>query len=151
MDPLMKYAFELEVQAEFHQTDAAGVVHFSYFFIWMEVAEHAFLRHAGITIIEKNTTHIIGWPKTKTACEFYKPAYLNDRIQICLTVTVLKNTYLSYQFYFFKKTAKDPTLLAKGTMQSCYAQIDKLQSIEKRSLSSAIIKRLSDADALFDS
>ena len=36
---------------EFRDTDAAGIVHFSAFFPWMESAEHEMLRSVGIKIL----------------------------------------------------------------------------------------------------
>ena len=37
-------------RVEFRDTDAAGIVHFSAFFFWMESAEHELLRAAGVTV-----------------------------------------------------------------------------------------------------
>ena len=34
----------------FHETDLAGIVHFSNFFKYMEEAEHAFVRSIGLSI-----------------------------------------------------------------------------------------------------
>ena len=37
-------AFTTARRIEFRDTDAAGIVHFSAFFLWMESAEHELLR-----------------------------------------------------------------------------------------------------------
>ena len=39
-------------RVEFRDTDAAGIAHFSTFFVWMESAEHELLRHAGVPLVE---------------------------------------------------------------------------------------------------
>ena len=38
-------------RVEFRDTDAAGIVHFSAFFVWMESAEHELLRAAGVPVV----------------------------------------------------------------------------------------------------
>jgi len=40
----MAYEFKLVRRVEFNETDAAGIVHFSNFFRYMESVEHAFFR-----------------------------------------------------------------------------------------------------------
>lgn len=37
-------------RVEFVETDAAGIVHFSSFFVYMEQAEHELLRHLGLNV-----------------------------------------------------------------------------------------------------
>ena len=43
-------AFKTRRRVEFRDTDAAGIVHFSAFFFWMESAEHELLRAAGVDV-----------------------------------------------------------------------------------------------------
>jgi acyl-CoA thioesterase FadM len=43
-------------RVEFAETDAAGIVHFSSFFLYMEQAEHALFRSLGLSIFRKRPT-----------------------------------------------------------------------------------------------
>ena len=42
--------YRLRRRVQFYETDAAGIVHFSWFFRYMEEAEHALWREAGLSI-----------------------------------------------------------------------------------------------------
>ena len=42
--------YRLKRRVQFYETDAAGIVHFSWFFRYMEEAEHALWREAGLSI-----------------------------------------------------------------------------------------------------
>ncbi|MEL7264077.1 MAG: hypothetical protein AAFP69_04590, partial [Planctomycetota bacterium] len=44
--------FSIQRRVEFRDTDAAGIVHFSAFFPFMETAEHAFLRSLGLSVFQ---------------------------------------------------------------------------------------------------
>ena len=46
---------------QFSETDAAGIVHFSWFFRYLEDAEHALWREAGLSIHPEESA--IGWPR----------------------------------------------------------------------------------------
>ena len=46
----MSFEFRLKRRVQFYETDAAGIVHFSTYFRYMEEAEHALWRDAGMSI-----------------------------------------------------------------------------------------------------
>ncbi|HCE02754.1 MAG TPA: acyl-CoA thioesterase, partial [Acidobacteria bacterium] len=46
--------FRLTRRVQFYETDSAGIVHFSVFFRYMEEAEHAMWRAAGLSIAVPN-------------------------------------------------------------------------------------------------
>ena len=46
----MAYTHTIKKQIAFSETDMAGIVHFSNFFRFMEMAEHAFLRSMGLSV-----------------------------------------------------------------------------------------------------
>ena len=48
----MPSEFRLRRRVQFYETDAAGMVHFSWFFRYMEEAEHALWREAGLSIAQ---------------------------------------------------------------------------------------------------
>ena len=47
----MPQSFRTSRRVEFRDTDAAGIVHFSVFFTWMEAAEHELLRSLGLSVV----------------------------------------------------------------------------------------------------
>ena len=50
-------------RVEFRDTDAAGMVHFSVFFVYMEQAEHELLRHLGLSVVLSDESGPISFPR----------------------------------------------------------------------------------------
>ena len=46
----MPSEYRLKRRVQFYETDMAGIVHFSWFFRYLEEAEHAMWREAGLSI-----------------------------------------------------------------------------------------------------
>ena len=50
--------FRVKRRVEFADTDMAGIVHFSAFFVYMEQAEHELLRSLGLSVVAHDTGDI---------------------------------------------------------------------------------------------
>ena len=51
-------------RVEFRDTDAAGIMHFSTYFTYMEEAEHELFRQLGTTVMQKvDDETTISWPR----------------------------------------------------------------------------------------
>ena len=87
--------FRLKRRVQFHETDAAGIVHFSVFFRYMEEAEHAMWRAAGLSIAQPDFP--IGFPRVAASFNFLKPLFFEDEFEVCLKVTSKTPTTLSYR------------------------------------------------------
>ncbi len=61
-------------RVQFHETDQAGVAHFSWFFRYMEEAEHALWRAAGLSIDRAGCD--TGWPRVSATFDFKSPLVL---------------------------------------------------------------------------
>ncbi|MET0556112.1 MAG: thioesterase family protein [Vicinamibacteria bacterium] len=95
---------------QFHETDAAGLVHFSVFFRYMEEAEHALWRAAGLSIAERGSG--IGWPRLETSFEFRQPLRFEDEFEIAIRVVELASRTMRYQC----RLTKDGALVATGRL-----------------------------------
>ena len=88
-------------RVEFRDTDAAGIVHFSAFFFWMESAEHELLRTAGVAVIERNSAGIdASWPRVSASCDYLSAARFGDELDIAVTVDAVGRTSVTYGFAF---------------------------------------------------
>ena len=87
---------------EFSDTDLAGIVHFSRFFVFMETAEHQFLRSLGTSVSTEWDGNRIGWPRLAASCEYFHPVKFEDVLDIHLTVARKGTTSITYQFVFTK-------------------------------------------------
>ena len=88
---------------EFADTDMAGIVHFTRFFVFMETAEHEFLRSLGTSVATEWHGDKIGWPRLAAACEYLSPLRFEDEVDIRLSVSKKGTKSLTYQFYFTRQ------------------------------------------------
>jgi len=95
---------------QFYETDAAGIVHFSWFFRYMEEAEHALWREAGLSIHPPNAE--IGWPRIAATFEFHRALRFEDEFDVSLRVAEITNKTMRYTCLLKKGDVK----IATGTM-----------------------------------
>ena len=70
----MPFVYRRRVQ--FAETDLAGLVHFTQFFRYMEEAEHAMWRAAGLSVARDD----LHWPRVSASCEYASPLRFEDEI-----------------------------------------------------------------------
>ena len=110
-------------RVEFAETDMAGIVHFSNFFRYMEMAEHDFLRSIGLSVHADIDGRTVSWPRVCAECSYHAPATFEDELEIVVTVREKRTKTLTYDFRFFKGHAE---LIASGTMTVVCVAIDPL-------------------------
>ena len=76
--PVSEYRFRRRVQ--FYETDVAGIVHFSWFYRYMEEAEHALWREAGLSIHPHDSE--IGWPRVSASFDFHRALRFEDEFDV---------------------------------------------------------------------
>ena len=81
---------------EFSDTDLAGVVHFSRYFIFMETAEDEFLRSVGSGFTFEHEGRPGGWPKVAVSCEYLGPLHYGDEVDIHLRVLKISRSTITY-------------------------------------------------------
>ena len=86
--------YRLQRRVNFYETDAAGIVHFSTFFRYMEEAEHALWRAAGITIAERNAA--IGWPRVGAAFEYFRPLRFEEEFEAVIRIVEIGEKKIRY-------------------------------------------------------
>lgn len=95
--------FLWERRVEFCETDAAGIVHFSSFFLYMEQAEHALFRSLGTSIFptdfhqSRDVDPPYTWPRVRCECEYLAPARFEDMLNIQVYVERLGTKSITYQ------------------------------------------------------
>jgi 4-hydroxybenzoyl-CoA thioesterase/acyl-CoA thioester hydrolase len=118
--------FTWERRVEFSETDAAGIAHFSSFFIYMEQAEHALFRHCGWSIFPSRSettppeSLIVSWPRVHCACDFKGPAFFEDQLSIDLSIERLGNTSITYRHVI----RRESSILAIGRVTTVCSRVD---------------------------
>lgn len=96
----MHTEYQTKRKIEFADTDMAGIVHFTRFFVFMESAEHEFLRSLGTSVATEWNGNKIGWPRLAASCEYLSPLRFEDEVDIHLRVAKKGTKSLTYQFRF---------------------------------------------------
>lgn len=73
-------------RVQFAETDAAGLVHFSVFFRYMEEAEHAVWRAAGMRIHQPESE--ITWPRISANFDFKAPLKFEEEFEVQTEIAV---------------------------------------------------------------
>ncbi len=90
--PISEYRLRRRVQ--FYETDAAGIVHFSWFFRYMEEAEHALWREAGLSIHRPGAD--IGWPRVAASFDFSSALRFEDEFEVQLRIAEMTRKTIRY-------------------------------------------------------
>ena len=105
----MNYRFVYRRRVEFADTDVAGIMHFSNFFRFMEVTEHAFYREIGLSVhpfnkedqpTDKSTE--VGWPRVHASADYRLPLRFEEQVDIELLIEDIRNKTIHYLFRIWK-------------------------------------------------
>jgi len=121
----MPYEFTYSHRVVFAETDMAGIVHFANFYRMMENAEHAFFRSLGFSIHGDYDGVHVGWPRVSATCDFFKPLRFEEVVEIQLLVAEVRTRSIRYVFRFWKEMAGERMEIARGSVSTVCAAVDK--------------------------
>jgi acyl-CoA thioester hydrolase len=118
--------FRYTRQVKFYETDLAGVVHFSNYFRYMEEAEHALWRAAGLTVDRAGAD--LGWPRVNATFDYKRPLFFEDQFVIVVRVHAVTQRTIQYSF----TVLRDDTAIGSGSMTTACAvrQPDSMRAVE---------------------
>lgn len=128
-------------RVEFRDTDAAGIMHFSTFFVVMEEVEHELLRSVGLSVLEYDEEGSISWPRVAAHCDYRAAAKFEDQLDIQVSIIRLGEKSITYGFRFHLGEQE----IASGEITSVCCRI--LPNVPPSSI--AIPKRISEKLAPF--
>ncbi len=109
---------------EFSDTDAAGLVHFSNYFRYMETAERVFFEQAGLPLFD-GTEKREGFPRVEASCSYNAPLRFGDEVLITLTLERVRSCALHYSFTFSRINGEEsPQAVATGQMTTVFSRVD---------------------------
>jgi YbgC/YbaW family acyl-CoA thioester hydrolase len=104
-------------RVQFYETDAAGVVHFSVYFRYMEEAEHALWRAAGLSIHAKGSE--LGWPRVHVAFDYHRALRFEEEFEALIRIVAIEERTISYRCVL----SRDGVRLATGELTiACVAR-----------------------------
>ena len=101
--------YRLKRRVQFHETDAAGIVHFSWYFRYIEEAEHALWREAGLSIAPPDAE--VHWPRVAASCDFHGALYFEQEFEVWIRVSAMTQKTIRYTSLI----ARGDTKIATGT------------------------------------
>jgi YbgC/YbaW family acyl-CoA thioester hydrolase len=132
--------FRYARQVQFAETDMAGIVHFSWMFKYMEEAEHALWRAAGMHIARFGEE--TSWPRLSASFDFKNPLYFEDEFEVVLQIDSVSRRTIRYACTI----VRGDTTIGTGVMTTVHVRkgpplkaieipeeiIDKLQEVGRR-------------------
>jgi acyl-CoA thioester hydrolase len=131
------HGFRYRRRVQFAETDMAGIVHFSSMFKYMEEAEHALWRAAGMTIARAGGP--IAWPRLAAAFEFQRPLFFEDEFDVTVEISAITSRTIRYAFTI----ARDETTIGTGTMTTACVRKGDDVVMKAVELPADIVARLS--------
>jgi len=123
----MPAEFTYTRRVQFAETDMAGIAHFANFFRWMEEAEHAMFRAAGLSVQMQLDGMEISWPRVSVGCEFVRPVRFEDELSLGLRVVRLGDKSINLEVEFTK--GGERVALGKSTSVCCEVGNGMMRSI----------------------
>ena len=124
---------------EFAETDAAGMVHFSMFFRYMEEAEHAAWRAAGMDIFAGHEDH--SWPRISAHFDFKAPLRFQDEFEVRTEIATVTRSTIQWAHVVTRGDA----VIGTGTVTAVYVAKDRDGSMKSAEIPAEIISRLRSA------
>ena len=109
----MPYRYARRVQ--FAETDQAGIVHFSWYFRYMEEAEHALWRAAGLSIATSDREVV--FPRVAASFEYLAPLRFEDEFEVEVILESIGRRSLRYACTI----TRGETRIATGSMTAACA------------------------------
>ena len=94
MSPSRFSEYTIHRRVMFHEVDSAGIVHFSVYFRYMEEAEHALWREAGLSIAPAGSE--VGFPRVAAAFEYHRPLRFEDEFDARIRVVAMGKKSVKY-------------------------------------------------------
>ena len=121
--PTSEHRYQRRVQ--FYETDMAGVVHFSWYPRYMEEAEHAMWRAAGLSIVPPNSD--LGFPRVACSVDFHAPLHFEDEFEVWIRIDAISAKSIRYACTITRGDVK----IASGTMTAvCVKKTPAMKATE---------------------
>jgi YbgC/YbaW family acyl-CoA thioester hydrolase len=112
------------------------MVHFSVFFRYMEEAEHALWRRAGLVIYQPESNHT--WPRISAQFDFKAPLKFEDEFEIHTDIAAVTRSTIKWAHTLMR----GDTLIGSGSVTVVYVEKQADGSMKSAAIAAAIISKL---------
>ena len=110
-------SFQAEHRAQFSDTDAAGIVHFSTIFFWVEATEEALFRSLKLPFLKFEGNKLSGFPRVRVECDYLSPVYRDELVVVEINPDEIGDKRIIWAFK--ARVANRP--VAHGKLTTVYA------------------------------
>lgn len=128
--------FTYRRRVQFAETDLAGIVHFSVMFLYMEEAEHAMWRSAGLSIADPESD--LAWPRLSASMEFRSPLRFEEEFEVRLQISAVNRRTIEYTCTI----ERGETTIARGSMSAACARKQAGGAMKAVELPAELLERL---------
>jgi len=126
-------------RVEFAETDAAGMAHFSVFFRYMEEAEHAAWRAAGLDIFERHEEQ--SWPRISARFDFKAPLRFQDEFEVRTEMGAVTRSTIQWAHVLMR----GKTVIGNGTVTAVCVKKNPDGTMKSAPIPEEIVSRLRSA------
>jgi YbgC/YbaW family acyl-CoA thioester hydrolase len=112
--PISEYRYRR--RAQFADTDMAGVVHFSWIARYLEEAEHALWRAAGLSILPPDSPDI--FLRVNLSIDFKAPLHFEEEFEVHIRIESMSTRSIRYAHVI----TRGDTVIATGSMTAVCAR-----------------------------
>ena len=87
--------YRLRRRVSFSEVDSAEIVHFSWFFRYMEDAEHALWREAGLSIAAPGREFV--FPRVSATFDYHRPLRFEDEFDVQIRIVAIAEKTMRYE------------------------------------------------------
>ncbi len=136
----MGQSYHTTRRVEFRDTDAAGIAHFSVFFVYMEQAEHELLRHLGLSVMFHDDHGKISFPRVGARCDYQRAVKFEDVMDIEVSIVRLGTKSVTFEFNF----SHDGQAVASGQTTTVCCRLSDTGPPQSMPIPSWIAEKLSE-------
>ena len=134
----MAFEFHYRRLVYWQDTDAAGIIHFTNYFRYMEEAETQFHFSMDGDALETWRAAGIDWPRVSVSCDFLKPVTFGDELDVHLWVAKKGRSSVSYEFSFKHKGEE----VARGRLTMVFVKKDAEGTMRSTPIPQVLDERL---------
>ena len=129
-------AFRYTRRVQFAETDLAGIAHFAMFFRYMEEAEHALWRAAGLTIAKSGEN--VGWPRVSARFDFKAPLHFEDEFDVYITIAQVSRSTITYDC----RVMRGEQIIAEGSSTAVHVDKKPGDALKSKEIPQSILAAL---------
>lgn len=114
----------------------AGIVHFSWMFRYMEEAEHALWRAAGLSVAAPNAE--IAWPRVSATFDYRAPLHFEDEVDVAVRIDEVTRRTIRFAF----TVTYGHTAIGSGTLTAACVTKQPGTAMRSTNIPADIVERL---------